>query len=138
EFGFGLASRYKLTALLGTFVLLDVSIIIYLFLKLLRRDIDYFISLSSSSSGIIVIGLPLRIKPSGSSPSVLATTIVTAASPVIFTTVRHISRILSGANINAIPATGTPIASNTIISITTPAPGTPADPIDAKVAVKIM
>src|SRR5690606_38292419 len=82
-----------------------------------------------------VRGLDFLIRPSGSSPSVEATTAHTVASPVTFTTVLNISRILSGAMIKAIPVAGTPIDSNTIINMIRPAPGTPADPIDAKVAV---
>ena len=60
-----------------------------------------------------------------------------AESPVIFTTVLPISKILSTPRTNAIPSTGSPTACNTIAIITTPAPGTPAVPIYATVAVTI-
>ena len=70
------------------------------------------------------------------SPSVVATTVATVASPVTLTTVRSMSKILSTPNIRARPSAGTLIAPNTITNITIPAPGTAAAPIDANVAVK--
>src|SRR5690606_40337810 len=85
-----------------------------------------------------VSGLDFLINPSGSSPSVEATTAHTVASPVTLTTVLNISRILSGAMIRAIPAAGTPIDSKTMINMIKPAPGTPAEPMEANVAVSTM
>src|SRR5690606_35682101 len=61
----------------------------------------------------------------------------TKASPVILVDVRSISKGLSTANINAIPAGLTPIDSKTMTSISRPAPGTAAEPIDASVAVSM-
>ena len=63
------------------------------------------------------------------------TNIDTVASPVTFTTVLHISRGLSTAKIKAKPISGIPAWERTIISITIPAPGTAAEPIEANVAV---
>ena len=61
-------------------------------------------------------------------PTDLPTIMDTAASPVTFTTVLHISKGLSTANIKAKPianlSDGKPIDSNTITNITIPAPGT--------------
>src|SRR5690606_30198777 len=82
--------------------------------------------------------LDLLVNPAGSSPSVEATTGHTVASPVTLTTVLNISRILSGAMIRAIPAAGTPIDSKTMINMIKPAPGTPAEPMEANVAVRSM
>ena len=58
------------------------------------------------------------------------------ASPVTFTVVLHISRILSTAKTRPIPSTG--IWGNkprTMVNITNPAPGTAAEPMEARVAV---
>src|SRR5690606_38618374 len=85
-----------------------------------------------------VRGLDFLIRPSGNSPSVEATTAQTVASPVTLTTVLNMSNILSGAMIKAIPAAGTLMDSNTIINIINPAPGTPAEPMEANVAVNTM
>ena len=63
--------------------------------------------------------------------------ILQLASPVILTVVRPISKIRSTPATNAIPSTGSPTDVNTIASMTIPAPGTPAVPMDAKVAVKM-
>ena len=52
------------------------------------------------------------------------------------TTVLSISKIRSTANINAIPSGSIPTELKTITSITIPAPGTAAAPIEARVAVK--
>ena len=61
---------------------------------------------------------------------------LTAVSHVTFTTVRHISRILSTPMMRAAPGTSSGfICSNTTNSITIPAQGTAADPIEASVAV---
>ena len=60
------------------------------------------------------------------------------ASPVIFTVVRPISKIRSTPATKAIPSTGSQTEVSTIASITIPAPGTPAVPIEAKVAVKMI
>ena len=72
-------------------------------------------------------------------PKDFATSIDTVASPVTFTTVLHISKGLSTANIKANPIGnnygGNPIASSTITNITIPALGTAALPIDANNAV---
>ncbi len=57
------------------------------------------------------------------------------ASPVTFTVVRSMSSGLSMASISAKPSVGKPTEFKTIISITIPAPGTPAEPIEASVAV---
>ena len=72
------------------------------------------------------------------SPSVAATTTEQAASPVILIIVLIISSILSTPAIITIPSIGRPTACNTIPSIIIPAPGTPAVPIEANVAVKII
>ena len=45
---------------------------------------------------------------------------------------------LSTAKISAKPASGIPAWAKTITSITIPAPGTAADPIEANVAVRII
>ena len=63
---------------------------------------------------------------------------VQAASPVILTQVRPISRTRSIPATKAIPSTGSPTLSNTIASIIIPDPGTPAVPIEASTAVRIM
>ena len=65
----------------------------------------------------------------------LETTIVQAASPVMFTVVRPISKIRSTPATSAIPSTGSPTEVRTIASMTIPAPGTPAVPMEASVAV---
>ena len=62
--------------------------------------------------------------------------ILAVASPVTFTTVLHISRGRSTGKMIAIQAGFSPTDCRTIISMTSPALGTAADPIDAKVAVK--
>ena len=64
------------------------------------------------------------------------TIIDTAASPVTFTIVLHISRGLSIAKIKANPASGIPACARTITSITIHALGTAAVPIEANVAVR--
>ncbi len=51
--------------------------------------------------------------------------------------VLNISKILSIPIIIAIPSTGKPICTSTIDNISRPTPGTPAVPIEAKVAVTI-
>ena len=61
-----------------------------------------------------------------------------AASPVMFTVVLPISKILSIPATIAIPSIGRPTEDRTIASITIPAPGTPAVPMEARVAVKTM
>ena len=68
----------------------------------------------------------------------LDTIIQQLASPVILTTVRPISKIRSTTATKAIQSTGSPTEVSTIASITIPAPGTPAVPIEAKVAVKMI
>lgn len=69
-----------------------------------------------------------------------ATKTATMESPLILITVRHISNGLSIAKIRAKPmaslSAGMPIDSNTITSITMPAPGTAAEPIEANRAVR--
>ena len=70
--------------------------------------------------------------------SILSTSIETVASPVIFTTVLHISNGLSTAKINAKPASGIPAWASTITKTIIPALGTAAAPIDASVAVTII
>ena len=66
------------------------------------------------------------------------TTMQQLASPVMFTVVRPISKIRSTQATRAIPSTGSPTDVSTIASITIPDPGTPAVPIDASVAVRII
>lgn len=66
----------------------------------------------------------------------LDTIIQQLASPVIFTTVRPISKILSTPATRAIPSTGRPTEVRTMASMTIPAPGTPAVPMEASVAVR--
>ena len=66
------------------------------------------------------------------------TTIVQAASPVILTVVLPISKIRSTPATRAMPSTGSPTEVNTMASIIIPAPGTPAVPMEARVAVRIM
>lgn len=66
----------------------------------------------------------------------LDTTIQQLASPVILTTVRPISKILSTPATRAIPSTGRPTEVRTMASMTIPAPGTPAVPMEASVAVR--
>ena len=56
----------------------------------------------------------------------------------MLTTVLHISRGLSTANIRASPASGIPACANTITNTIIPALGTAAAPIDANVAVTII
>ena len=58
------------------------------------------------------------------------------ASPVILMDVRPISTKRSTPKINPMPSKGKPMDYNTKDNIKTPAPGTPAVPIEAKVAVK--
>ena len=70
--------------------------------------------------------------------TILSTIIETVASPVILTTVLHISKGRSTANIKAKPASGIPACANTITSTIIPALGTAAAPIDANVAVTII
>ena len=70
-------------------------------------------------------------------PCCFATIVVHTASPVIFTAVRSISRILSIPMINAIPSVGSPTEVSTIDKVTSPTLGTPAVPMDAMVAVAI-
>ena len=62
----------------------------------------------------------------------------TVASPVILTTVLHMSRGLSTAKIRANPASGIPAWAKTITSTIIPALGTAAAPIEANVAVTII
>ena len=62
----------------------------------------------------------------------------TVASPVIFTTVLHISNGRSTAKISANPASGIPACAKTITKTMIPALGTAAAPIDANVAVDII
>ena len=69
--------------------------------------------------------------------SVLSTTSATTVSPVIFTAVLSISKIRSTPTIRAIPDIGSPTCSSTIASVINPIPGTPAVPIEAKVAMLI-
>ena len=71
-------------------------------------------------------------------PTDFATIIETAASPVTLTIVLHISNGLSTAIIKASPASGIPAWPRTITSITIPALGTAAAPIEARVAVTII
>ena len=66
------------------------------------------------------------------------TIVDTVASPVIFTTVLHISRGRSTAKIKANPASGIPAWARTITRTIIPALGTAAAPIDANVAVDII
>ena len=73
-----------------------------------------------------------------SCPSESATITAMDASPVTFTTVRIISRILSTPRIKALPSLGTLPASQMLTSMMMPAPGTAAVPIEASTAVKIM
>jgi hypothetical protein len=63
------------------------------------------------------------------------TTITHEASPVILTVVLPISNILSTPATSAMPSTGKPTDFSTIASMTIPAPGTPAVPMEARVAV---
>lgn len=68
--------------------------------------------------------------------SILETTIVQAASPVMLTVVRPMSKIRSTPATSAIPSTGSPTDVRTIASMIIPAPGTPAVPMEASVAVR--
>src|SRR5690554_3290004 len=68
-------------------------------------------------------------------PSPLAIMVLTVTSLVTLTMVLNISKILSTGKIMAIQAGFRPTASNTIMSITNPALGTAAEPIEDKVAV---
>ena len=70
--------------------------------------------------------------------SILETQSVHAASPVMFTVVRPMSKIRSIPATSAIPSTGRPTLCSTIASIIIPAPGTPAVPMDANVAVRMI
>ena len=72
------------------------------------------------------------------SPSDLAIIDETDASPVMFTTVLSMSRILSTGKMIAIHAGFKPTDCNTMIIIINPALGTAAAPMEAKVAVKTM
>ena len=75
------------------------------------------------------------------SPSVRAMTAEHVRSPVTFTDVRIMSRILSTPRISAMPAcTCSPIPTefSTMISVMMPAEGTPAAPTEASVAVSTM
>ena len=60
----------------------------------------------------------------------------TIASPETFTAVLIISNNLSTPIISAMPSTGKPTCCSTIANMINPTPGTPAVPIEAKVAVK--
>ena len=62
--------------------------------------------------------------------------VVHTASPVILTAVLIISRILSIPIIRAIPSVGSPTELSTIARVIRPTLGTPAVPIDARVAVR--
>ncbi|OQC35698.1 MAG: hypothetical protein BWX64_02351 [Acidobacteria bacterium ADurb.Bin051] len=64
--------------------------------------------------------------------------VATIASPVTLRTVRSMSSGRSTARISASPSTGSPTAFRTMISITMPAPGTPAVPMEARVAVTMI
>ena len=70
--------------------------------------------------------------------SILETTTAQAASPVMLMVVRPMSKIRSMPATSAMPSTGIFTLWSTMASITMPAPGTPAVPIDAKVAVSTM
>lgn len=59
-----------------------------------------------------------------------------AESPVMLTAVRPMSKILSTPATRAMPSTGRLTDCKTMESMTMLAPGTPAVPIDARVAVK--
>ena len=61
-----------------------------------------------------------------------------AASPVILTVVRPMSKIRSTPATRAMPSTGRPTEVRTMASMTIPAPGTPAVPMEASVAVRTM
>ena len=61
-----------------------------------------------------------------------------AASPVMFTVVRPMSKMRSIPATRAMPSTGTLTLWSTMASITMPAPGTPAVPMEARVAVSTM
>ncbi len=67
--------------------------------------------------------------------SVLATTAETHMSPVTFTEVRAMSRTASIPATSPMPSIGRPAEVRTMESMMSPAPGTPAVPIDASVAV---
>ena len=64
------------------------------------------------------------------------TQIAQVASPVMFSVVRPMSKILSTPMISAMPSTGTPICARTIASMIGPAPETPAVPMEASTAVR--
>ena len=70
-------------------------------------------------------------------PKEVPTISETAASPVTFTMVRHMSNGRSIAKISARPASGMPACAKTMTNITMPALGTAAVPIEASVVVKI-
>lgn len=63
---------------------------------------------------------------------------VQVASPVMFTVVRPMSRIRSMPATRAMPSTGRPTVSSTMVSMIIPEPGTPAVPMEARVAVRMM
>ena len=71
-------------------------------------------------------------------PSVTAIVVVTARSPVTFTAVRNISRRRSIPRMSATPVAGIPTAVSTMARVIIPAPGTPAAPMEATVALKTM
>lgn len=66
------------------------------------------------------------------------TTSAQDASPVMFRVVRPMSKMRSTPTTSAMPSTGSPAEVRIKASITTPAPGTPAVPTDASVAVNTM
>ena len=87
---------------------------------------------------MVVIVIPPFTWGSPNFPCDLATIIETVASPVTFTTVLHISKGRSTAKISANPVSGIPACASTMTNMTIPAPGTVAEPIEAKVAVTII
>ena len=58
------------------------------------------------------------------------------ASPVMFSVVRPMSKILSTPAMMAMPSTGRPTCVRTMASMIMPAPETPAVPTEASVAVR--
>ena len=67
----------------------------------------------------------------------MATTVETTASPVMFTAVRIMSISRSTPRMMAMPSIGRPTWPSTMVSITSPTPGTPAVPIEASTAIAI-
>ena len=57
---------------------------------------------------------------------------------MILTVVRPMSKIRSTPATRAMPSTGRPTEVRTMASMTIPAPGTPAVPMEARVAVRTM